>query len=158
MSQGDVWGSIVGFTVTPGAAWLAVDTTSGAAAGATPVTIHASVDASQLADGGYDTTLAVTPSGGGTAISIPVHLTVETVPFVPPSAVILPAPAKKGGCGCRAAGEERGGEGWLVALAVAALRGAAAASARLTRPRARAIAPPVCARERERSTRASSIS
>jgi MYXO-CTERM domain-containing protein len=121
VSQDDVWGSIVGFTVTPGAAWLSVDAGSGAAAGATPVTVNASVDAGQLAAGGYDTTLAVTPSGGGTAISIPVHLTVKTLPGVPPSAVLPAAPAKKGGCGCRAAGEDRGGEGWIAVLGVAAL-------------------------------------
>jgi hypothetical protein len=88
----------VSFTVTPGAAWLSVDATAGAAAGATPVTINASVDASMLAAGGYDTTIAVAPTGGGTAVAIPVHLTVKTLPHVPPAPVLLPAPAKKGGC------------------------------------------------------------
>ena len=83
VTNGDPYGSIVGFTVTSGAPWLTVDVSSGQAAGATPVNVNASADPSQQAVGGYDTTLTIAPTAGGTALSIPVHLTVTAAPTSP---------------------------------------------------------------------------
>lgn len=114
VSNSDVYGSIVGFTVTSGAPWATVDVGSGEAAGATPAPLKVSVDPSGKAVGQYDTTVTITPAGGGAAIAVAVHLTVTAPP---------PPPAKKGGCGCRAAGEP--GEGGAAAIALLALAGMA---------------------------------
>jgi hypothetical protein len=108
----DVYGSTVHFTVAAGAPWLAVDTASGDAAGATPVTVHASVDPSRAGAGGHDAAVTIRPEGGA-AITIPVHLTLTAPP---------PGPVAKG-CGCRVAGEAEvgrsGARSWLGAMVAA---------------------------------------
>jgi MYXO-CTERM domain-containing protein len=97
VGNSDAYGSIVSFTVAGSAPWLSVDTTSGEAAGAVPVVVRASVDATQLGVGASEATLTVTP-GAGSPVVIPVKLTV-TAPRAPTT------PEEKSGCGCRVAGD-----------------------------------------------------
>jgi MYXO-CTERM domain-containing protein len=114
VSNGDVYGSIVSFTVTSGAPWLTVDVSAADAAGATPVTVNASADPTQVTTGTFDTALTIAPTGGGAPLTVPVHFTVTTPPPPPP-------PKKKSGCGCRIPSEPEAGAGAAAIVLVAAL-------------------------------------
>ncbi|MFT3767605.1 MAG: MYXO-CTERM sorting domain-containing protein [Minicystis sp.] len=111
ITTSDPRGGITHFTAAAGAPWASVDRASGDVAGARGEVLSVAVTPGKLAADDHDTTITITPEGGGAPLQVPLRLTITeaTEPVV-----------TDGGCGCRV-GSARGETSTRALLAIAAI-------------------------------------